>query len=132
VVSRAKGAFPGPGDDGGDGRELAELVYDSLAAGATTPDRFWLVFQHERAQLQLAITRGDDGWNLRGRLDPPWELRAELEIDPGEVALVVPAPRGELVFASVAPGRMRLVLVGTDPAPTIETDWFVLGARQLL
>jgi hypothetical protein len=108
--------------------ELAPLVYDSLGSGVTSPERFWLVFQHRTAQLQLRITPSRGGWELHGRLDPPDSLQAELEIDGSDVALVESASRGEFTLRGAPPGVIRVIVTSDPRTVLLQTDWFVLGA----
>ncbi len=125
VRAQALAAYAQVSDRG----ELLKLVYDSLADGATPSDRFWLVFQHPGAQLQLSITATDSGWDLSSRLDAPEQLRVELELDGSELALVAQAKEGVVVFRGVMPGVMRLVLTCRGEPRQLRTDWFLLGAR---
>jgi hypothetical protein len=125
VRAQALAAYAQVSDRG----ELLKLVYDSLADDATPSDRFWLVFQHPSAQLQLSITATDSGWDLSGRLDPPDQLQAELELDGSELALVALPKDGEVTFRAVVPGVMRLVLARRGEPRQVRTDWFLLGAR---
>jgi hypothetical protein len=126
VLARARAVFEqlaAPGD-------LAPLVYDSLAEGATGAGRFWLVFQHETAQLQLSITPRGNDFQVHGRIDPrDTSSRAELEIDHTEHAIVVPVRNGEFAFDAVAPGVMRVRLADPDGEPRLHTDWFLIGAH---
>ncbi len=125
VRAQALAAYAQVSDRG----EVLKLVYDSLADGATPSDRFWLVFQHASSQLQLSITATDSGWDLSGRLDPPDQLRAELELDGSELALVAQPKEGDVTFRAVVPGVMRLVLTRRGEPRQLRTDWFLLGAR---
>ena len=124
VVARARAVFDQLGDPG----ELAPLVYDSLADGATSSERFWLVFQHQHAQLQITVSPSDGGWDLLGRLDPPSEMRAEVELDHSDVALIAESSEGRFAFAAVPPGVMRIGLTDLAGARLLQTDWFLIGA----
>lgn len=124
VPALARGAFAQLANRG----ELAELVYDSLAGGQTSPERFWLVFQHSSAQLQLCVTRNEQGCDLRVRMDPTAAFRVELELEGAELALVQSATRGEVAFRAVPSGVMRLVLLREGNPVPIHSDWFLLGS----
>ncbi len=123
VRARARAAFTQLANHG----ELAELVYDSLAAGQTSLACFWLVFQHSSAQLQLCAMRNGRGYDLRVHLDPPAEFRVELEVEGTALALVQRATRSEVTFPAVPSGAMRLVLLREGYAVPIHSDWFLLG-----
>ena len=125
VISRATAAFERPGGH----HELAALVYDSLAEGATSSEHFWLVFQNRGAQLQVSVRPNDPGWDLRGRIDPPDASRVELEVDGPELAVVEIPTGGEFTFRAVPPGVIRVRLMGPGDAALLETDWFLMGAR---
>ena len=127
VVSHAHAAFD---DLDAAGEQLAPLVYDSLTAGATAADGFWLVFQHPHAQLQVSVRANGTASDLHGRVDPPEAMGAVLEIDGAEVALVEHASQGSFTFRAVPAGVMRLAITGIGGSPLLHTDWFVLGARS--
>ena len=110
------------GQDGGD------CEGDRRLHSPAHPERFWLVFQHRTAQLQLRITPSRGGWELHGRLDPPDSLQAELEIDGSDVALVESASRGEFTLRGAPPGVIRVIVTSDPRTVLLQTDWFVLGA----
>lgn len=124
VSARARDAFAQLAKRG----ELAELVYDSLAGGHTARERFWLIFQHPSAQLQLCVTRNERGCDLRVRLDPSADFRVELELEGAALALVQRATRGEVSFRAVPSGVMRLVVLREGNPVALHSDWFLLGA----
>jgi hypothetical protein len=51
-------------------------------------------------------------------------VRVELELEGEEVALVVPAPRGDFAFDRIPHGLKRVILVGPPGSEPVRTDWF--------
>jgi hypothetical protein len=105
-------------------------VYDSLADGATDAGRFWLVFQHRHAQLQLSVTPRGDRFDVDGRLDPAGPTGARLEIDRSDAELAAPVDDGAFAIRAVPPGVLRVALTDAGGETVLHTDWFLLAGGQ--
>ena len=103
-------------------------MYDSLSAGATTAERFWLVFQHSSAQLQLSVEARAGRWDLRVRVDPPSATSAELQVDGSDLGIREQSGGGAFTFRAVPPGVMRISVERPGDAD-LQTDWFLISSR---
>jgi hypothetical protein len=118
VVWNAKSAF-----EVRTGVTLVALVYDSAFDGGPANAERQLRFEHRLLRIDLVVTRRGRWCTLRGRVEPR-PLRVKLDLVGAPFTAPDTASGGGFWFDPVAPGLMRLRVVGDDALDRLHTDWF--------
>jgi hypothetical protein len=100
----------------------AELVFDSSADDPASGGERHLRFEHPDGRVELVVAADGDGCVISGWAEPP-PLRAELEPEGQELALVWKAAGGTLVFRGVPSGLIRVRLEGAEGSVPVYTTW---------
>lgn len=104
--------------------ELAELVFDSareLAGARADEASRQITFQAPGVEIEVMVI--DDGMRrLVGQLVPPSMKRIEL-VGADSVHSTDTDRLGRFSFDELAPGPVRLVVLGEDGAHLVQTEW---------
>ncbi len=104
--------------------ELAELVFDSSRelAGVRSEDTDRQVtFRAPGVEIEVMVVENGSR-RLIGQLVPPTETTVEL-VGADAVYSVSTDRLGRFVFDELAPGPVRLVVLGADGARIVQTEW---------
>ncbi|MFK8024899.1 MAG: carboxypeptidase-like regulatory domain-containing protein [Ilumatobacter sp.] len=122
VVDAAKGAFTWRTIDA----ELAELVFDSAndLAGVRSEDMDrQMTFQAPGVEIEVMVT-DESSRRLIGQLIPPAEMR--IDVIAGDDITSVESDRlGRFSFDDLAPGPVRLVVLGANGETLVQTEWVI-------
>ncbi len=105
--------------------ELAELVFDS---SQESPDRAeaakrQITFRAPGVEIEVTVVENGTR-RLVGQLVPPAMLTVELAGD-DEVRSAESDQFGRFTFDAVEPGPVRLVVLGADGTPIVQTEWIL-------
>lgn len=106
--------------------ELAELVYDSARdlAGVRSEDLDrQLTFQAPGVEIEVMMV-DPDARRVVGQLIPPAEMQIEL-VAGDEVTAVTSDRLGRFSFDDLAPGPVRLVVLGLEGQRMVQTEWVI-------
>ncbi len=117
VVERAKAAHAAPA------AELAQLVFDSLIDGESSPEDHRLRFEHPDLRVELRVQARPEGTEISGRVDPAAD-KVVLHIRSAGVALVSRSMDGRFTLGRAPHGLVRLSVEREGPARLVWTDWF--------
>jgi hypothetical protein len=123
VTAGAKAAFTWRTIDA----ELAELVFDSasdlVGVRSETGNR-QVTFQAPGVEIEVMVL-ADDHRRLVGQLIPPGE--ADIELVSGDSVRSVRSDAiGRFSVDEIAPGPVRIVVLGADGQRSVQTEWMVL------
>lgn len=106
--------------------ELAELVFDSAAeaAGVRSEDmNRQVTFQAPGVEIEVMVIE-NGARRLVGQLIPP--TATEVQLVAGDDVRSIETDRlGRFTFDDVAPGPVRLVVLGADGERMVQTEWVV-------
>lgn len=104
--------------------ELAEMVFDSARelTGVRSEDtERQVTFRAPGVEIEVMVVENGTR-RLIGQLVPPSETTVELV--GADAVYSAPTDRlGRFVFESLAPGPVRLVVLGADGARIVQTEW---------
>lgn len=107
--------------------ELAELVFDSAAelTGVRSEDTArQLTFRAPGLEIEVMVV-DEASRRLVGQLIPPGEFTVQLAV--GDQVLDEATDRlGRFTFDAVAPGPVRISVIGTDGTHVVSTEWVLL------
>lgn len=120
VLEGARGAFTWRTID----TELAEMVFDSTQelSGVRSEDvNRQVTFQAPGVEIEVMVIESG-GRRLVGQLIPPAAMTIEL-VASDAVSAVDSDRLGRFTFDDIAPGPVRLVVLGADGERVVQTEW---------
>jgi len=102
--------------------ELAVLSFDSADRAITRPERL-LRFDYPSGRIEIVVSTESRACTLRGRCELTGR-RAEIEIAGHDVALAEEVRSGAFAFQNVPLGTVRVIVLGSEGAEPVHTDWF--------
>ena len=106
--------------------ELAELVFDSSQESSDVraeAAKRQITFRAPGVEIEVTVVENGTR-RLVGQLVPPAMLTVELAGD-DEVRSAESDQFGRFTFDAVEPGPVRLVVLGADGTPIVQTEWIL-------